>query len=123
MDKIEKICKSCLVSKSITEFNKNKAYADGMDYRCKVCYKNKVKSKKRYPLANVYKLCKKCGIDKPVYDFKKCKKTEEGYRGNCKTCRNNKPIDYSHIESKVCPKCKKLKHYNEYHVSRREKMV
>ena len=37
---MEKVCNTCNISKPLVEFNKDKAKKDGLQYKCKECFKN-----------------------------------------------------------------------------------
>lgn len=119
MENDKKICKACLLEKLKIDFYKNKAYEDGLDYRCKKCFLDKVKAKQNYILVGINKTCKKCKEHKDMSNFIKRKNSKDGYANSCKRCRNIKLPDYSHIESKICPKCDTLKHFKEFHKNNR----
>ena len=43
-----KVCSKCKVEKEVTEFHKNKIKKDGLNSRCKVCYKQYYEANKKH---------------------------------------------------------------------------
>lgn len=91
-----KKCTKCKKEKEETEFSKNKNFADGLNYWCKVCaYECSKKTFKRNQESNLTsyipplaKVCSKCKIEKSSDNFGKNTTTKDGLYTWCKECLN-----------------------------------
>jgi hypothetical protein len=101
-----KVCKKCLVEKSIDQFAKNTAARDGRVNSCKPCEakrvaewrdsnpdkvkelgKNKRPSKLRERIPrSATKMCIDCGEESPVDNFPKNPRMDDGLLNRCKSC-------------------------------------
>ena len=84
-------CSKCKETKSINQFNKNRAQADGFDSYCKRCRKivnDEQSSGKDNPVAVDKKRCRKCLETKPAEEFSRNKVVADGLHSWCKTCVN-----------------------------------
>lgn len=107
-----KKCIKCEVDKTISEYSKNKNYADGHSTLCKECDKkraakwreeNRERLREYHRLSNVerksrfdysdpfYKetkrICSRCGVEKILLDFSKDAKGTYGIKAHCNECR------------------------------------
>jgi len=127
----EKHCKSCNITKSVTEFYKNKRIKDGYGSACKQCSDKSKKNRSNNfvePSKNVIeKHCSTCDIIKSISEFNIDRYTKDGYSTTCKSCTNKRPhnrIIYNNVthnldETKQCCRCKEIKNINEFYPNNR----
>ena len=78
-----KTCKTCLVTKTLDNFVKDRTSKMGRLGHCKECTSNK---KEKEALEEGYKRCSRCKEIKRVDDFVKDAQKSDGLRSNCIMC-------------------------------------
>lgn len=95
---IEKVCKSCNLSKPLLEYAVARKNKDGYVAHCRTCAKQKWKKDgsivkaKNEALENNTKCCKGCNITKILNEFNKDPKGFGGYKSKCKACLQQQKI-------------------------------
>lgn len=134
IETIEKYCKRCNTTKSVTEFYKNKRIKDGYSSACKQCSDKSKKNRASNfvkPSKNIIeKQCSKCNIIKSVLEFHIDRYSKDSYSTNCKDCANertrNNVIIYDNVthsanETKRCYCCKEIKSISEFYLNKKRK--
>ena len=91
---MEKICKICNETKSISDFHKNKNGLLGRYPYCKICRSTQRKTKRYEKKIVGEKRCTTCKISKSYNDFSKDISSRDGCQSNCKTCQNDRMKKY-----------------------------
>lgn len=91
LDKLEVItkeCSNCKKNKPSNDFNKLSISPDGLDKRCRSCFKELRHRKKAPVVAPSDKMltCIKCNTTQNCSNFRSTKKSETGYFNICNTC-------------------------------------
>jgi hypothetical protein len=93
-----KKCCTCKEIKPYSEFQKDSARIDGLQIRCRKCFKcisksrsskNKLMLEANPSLIPDTKVCHSCKQDKPRFEFSKDGRSKDGLQGKCKQCYNN----------------------------------
>ena len=94
-----KICKICLIDKSLDQYSKSKSYADGYRSQCVPCRNEQ--RKKRYYKRNYLpdltleaKHCSKCQVMVLIENFYPCIRYKDGYANVCIYCKKHNSKDY-----------------------------
>lgn len=89
----EKRCSTCQETKSIDQFQRDRAKRDGYDYRCKECRnagkrakRNKPRVRKQADPNATEKACSRCKEVKPLIAFSKNRASFDGFQPLCKEC-------------------------------------
>lgn len=90
----EKACTKCGLSKSFTEYHKDRTQKSGLSCKCKECtkeksksYSKRIKEKNQETPSVITELkCSKCNQKKSVNDFYKDIAKISGYNHHCKEC-------------------------------------
>lgn len=95
-----RICSCCKVEKDLSEFNKRKHTASGVNGKCKICtraYLKEYLAPIRKPDPKLlwklgHKPCRICKIELPLDKFHK--RGTNGLKGNCKVCEQKRNTEY-----------------------------
>lgn len=98
-----KQCAACGLWKPSDEFGKNKRFADGLQYYCRVCQNGKLKEWKRVNRAMrksgaFERVCQLCGVTKPLNDFLKNRCHAGGREPVCKSCGNTRREEFRNAD-------------------------
>jgi hypothetical protein len=91
---MDKYCKKCDQTKSITEFAKMTAAKDGLQYICKKCHRaenKRISDKYKHFGPKTFrndKVCNDCNVRKPINQFFVRRANSDGYGSYCKPCWN-----------------------------------
>lgn len=103
IEKIQKVCGKCGISKPLSEYCKNKGSMYGVDSICKICKNKRAKDRRletkksipkkiAIPLFDddgcIIKICRKCNTRKSLDKFNKDSRSKDGYNSCCKDCYN-----------------------------------
>jgi hypothetical protein len=95
-----KRCPDCNIEKAISDFGKNLALSDGLQFYCKACCSRRgaatyrrqrarmgrtVREKREVPEGHKY--CPACKSIKPHDDWHRSRRTRDGLASQCKSCR------------------------------------
>ena len=98
---IEKVCPRCNTLKPLDSFGKNKRAPDGINYICKSCHSNQVKSTQRKRTLRTssqlsedqkrlrpdgVKRCRMCNLSLPLTSFGRSIYCADGLNDNCQKC-------------------------------------
>jgi len=93
-----KLCPTCIQTKALTEFNKNKSRKDGYQRECRECcrihhdkhYHTKKSSRLKENLKEEHKVCSCCKQELLFNNFNKQKGGRFGISGECKVCLSSR---------------------------------
>src|SRR3954452_15210462 len=90
----------CRLRKPVTEFSRNAARPDGLQFYCKECYslraarayrqrqlRNGRAVRERVKVPRGHKYCRRCDSIKPFAEWRKNARQSDGLSGYCKACR------------------------------------
>ena len=96
-----KRCPDCGLEKAVTEFSRNAARPDGLQFYCKVCYsarsartyrerqRRKGKTvRERVSVPAGHKFCRGCSRILPYTEWHRTRSSRDGYATACKGCRS-----------------------------------
>lgn len=89
---VDKICSSCKITKTSSEFYKNSTTFDGYSTQCKVCNDISSKRTRKERYADVVvdwqalRMCTRCDEIKPTSEFRQNKWQKDGVNTWCKSC-------------------------------------
>ncbi|BDA49676.1 hypothetical protein COCOBI_14-2960 [Coccomyxa sp. Obi] len=81
-----KVCKRCQLTKSSSEFYRNKLMSDGLYSHCKACYSAAAEERSAGRVPAESKECRRCHETKGKADFYHSKMTADGLQSYCKAC-------------------------------------
>ncbi|CAK0783382.1 hypothetical protein CVIRNUC_006581 [Coccomyxa viridis] len=81
-----KVCKRCGLTKSASEFYRNKLMSDGLYSHCKACYSQAAEERSAGRVPAETKECRRCHETKGKADFYHSKMTADGLQSYCKQC-------------------------------------
>lgn len=119
-----KKCTQCGISKTTSEFGKNKSNPDGQQYWCKVCFasyhKDHAKGIRRTPPPPPagLKKCTRCEILKSVGEFSKASREADGLQDNCRACNR----EVSAVLRAANPE-KERKRHAIYHIENKDQIA
>ena len=114
----KKKCRACLKEKELCEFGTNSGYKDGLQPKCKECYKLKKPLDEKADLIGETKKCQVCLLEKDLLYF--YKRPDRGYthEPRCIQCtKEGRTIDKDIFKDnkKKCSICKTYKDFEDYH--------
>lgn len=132
-----KICSACKKSKPRGKFKANLARKDGVESKCKACFKKMYydateKIKLLSKISPAHKICSMCKEDKPCSAFSKNNSDYSGLTAECKKCRGINKAAYRNaqkekfekygvvVKAKVCSMCNEKKPSNKFYVKKTE---
>ena len=92
---LSKVCKKCNQNKPLTEYGKDKATSDRLQYMCRSCKciankhdrnKNKQNNANKIYYYDDVKTCYQCKQIKSITDFNENKTKSDGLQNICKSC-------------------------------------
>lgn len=114
----KKKCRACLEEKELCEFGTNSSYKDGLQAKCRKCYRLKKPLDERDDLIGEVKKCEVCLEEKDLFYFYKRLDRSHTHRPRCIQCtKEGKLIDKKIIigSRKKCPSCNIYKDFDSYH--------
>lgn len=115
-----KVCGKCKIEKPVSEFSKDSRTKDGLQARCKGCWREYHQQRSRQPKTVVgEKHCNKCDTTKAVSEFSKDSHAKDGLRTRCRSCdsqyhQQKKSRPKTVVDEKHCNGCNTTKAATEF---------
>jgi hypothetical protein len=116
-EKVKKKCRACLEIKDLCEFGVNNGYKDGLQTKCKECYRVKKPLDKKADLVGEIKKCEVCLEEKDLFYFYKRPNRSYTHEPRCIQCtKEGKLIDKKVFkeDKKKCSMCEEYKTFDNY---------
>lgn len=117
MEEVRKKCRACLEEKELCDFGTNSAYKDGLQPKCRECYRLKKPLDEKANLVGETKKCQICLLEKDLFYFYKRPNRSYTHEPRCMQCtKEGKVIDKEIFKDgkKKCPICKTYKEPEYY---------
>ena len=112
-----KKCRACLEEKELCEFGTNSAYKDGLQAKCRECYRLKKPLDEKANLVGETKECQVCLLEKDLFYFYKRPDRNYTHEPRCIQCtKEGKLIDKEIFKNnkKKCSICETYKEFEDY---------
>lgn len=113
----KKKCRACLEEKELCEFGTNSSYKDGLQAKCRECYRLNRPLDERADLVGKTKTCEVCFEEKDLLYFYKRPDRNYTHEPKCMQCtKEGKLIDKKVFinDEKKCSVCEVYKDFSEY---------
>jgi len=113
----KKKCRACLEEKALCDFGTNSAYKDGLQAKCRECYRLKKPLDERADLVGEAKKCEVCLVEKDLFYFYKRPDRSYTHEPRCIQCtKEGRVIDKEIFkdDKKKCSICEEYKTFENY---------